>query len=92
MRKRHRLILTGGFTEEELRKVFGRRGIRLHFTLSENHEDGFQEGEICFNPKRIKPKTIIECLLQAATEKHNAALVAVENQGDCHDCQPKMAT
>lgn len=92
MRKRHRLVLTGGFTEEELRKLFGRRGIRLHSKFTENKQDGFQEGQICFDPKRIKPKTIIEALLQNATEKHNAALIAVENEGDCHDCQPKMAT
>ncbi len=81
MRKRHKLVLTGGFTEEELRQLFGPRGIRLHSPLTANVVDGFQEGVICFDPKRIKPKTLIELLVSNRTEEYNAALVVLDNQG-----------
>lgn len=92
MRRRHRLVLVGGFNEDELRQLFRQRGIRLHSPLVENVVDGFQEGEICFNPKRIKPKTVIQVLTRNRTPNHNVALVAMETpKEECHDCQTMAA-
>ena len=90
MRKRHRLVLVGGFVEEELRQLFRQRGIRIHSPLVENVVDGFQESEICFNPKRIKPKTVIQ-LLTRNRAHHNVALEAIETKEECHDCQTMAA-
>ena len=90
MRKRHRLVLVGGFVEEELRQLFRQRGIRIHSPLVENVVDGFQESEICFNPKRIKPKTVIQ-LLTRNRANHNVALEAIETKEECHDCQTMAA-
>ncbi len=91
MRKRHRLVLVGGFHEEELRQLFRRRGILLHSPLTENSVDGFQEGQICFNPKRIKPKTVIQLLTRNRSTDHNVALEAMETKEECHDCQTMAA-
>lgn len=91
MRKRHRLVLVGGFREEELRQLFRQRGIRLHSPLAENVVNGFQESEICFNPKRIKPKTVIQVLTRNRTLSHNVALIAIETKEECHCCQTMSA-
>lgn len=88
MRKRHRLVLLGDFNLQDVSEVFRKRGIRIHTPLAPSPKSPTLEGVICFNPKRISAKRIINILTADKYPQINVGLEKIDtDKENCHDCQ-----
>lgn len=81
MRVPHFIVLVGAFVQDEVERVLRRRGVRLKSFGS--NKNGSHNAVVCFDPKRISAKRIVEVLTTGSGR--NAAIIPMADWEQKHE-------